>query len=103
MKLMTCPINGPRNVSEFSYGGELQPMPNDESCELKSWVEYVFFHENRAANVLEWWCHTPTSYWFLAERNTVTDTVLRTFQSSEIFQQRIEFTARENASKSHEE
>ncbi|MCR8722118.1 sarcosine oxidase subunit delta, partial [Pseudomonas syringae] len=22
MKIMTCPLNGPRNISEFTYGGE---------------------------------------------------------------------------------
>jgi len=99
MKLMTCPLNGPRNISEFSYGGELRPMPTGENCDLKSWVEYVFFDENRAGNVLEWWCHAPTSNWFLAERNTVTDTVVRTFASSELFQQRIEFTPHESGPK----
>jgi sarcosine oxidase delta subunit len=27
MKIMPCPLNGPRNISEFSYGGELRQMP----------------------------------------------------------------------------
>ena len=30
MKLLTCPINGPRPVSEFVYGGEVRPMPDPE-------------------------------------------------------------------------
>jgi sarcosine oxidase subunit delta len=54
----------------------------------------VFFDKNPAGLVLEWWCHRPTSYWFIAERNTITDEVLRTLPSSEIFSDRVEFSAR---------
>ena len=28
MKILTCPINGPRNISEFVWGGELKSMPD---------------------------------------------------------------------------
>ncbi|MQT72472.1 sarcosine oxidase subunit delta, partial [Pseudomonas sp. FSL R10-0071] len=24
MKIMMCPLNGPRNISEFTYGGEFK-------------------------------------------------------------------------------
>ncbi|MEM7358340.1 MAG: sarcosine oxidase subunit delta [Pseudomonadota bacterium] len=84
MKLLTCPLNGPRNISEFTYGGEYHPMPDDRSADSSAWAEYVFFHDNRAGVVLEWWCHTPSSYWFLAERDTVSDQVVRTFAFSEL-------------------
>ncbi|MFT6032305.1 MAG: sarcosine oxidase subunit delta [Arenicella sp.] len=84
MKLLNCPLNGPRNISEFNYGGEYHPMPDDQSASSREWVEYVFFHDNKAAIVTEWWCHSATSYWFLAQRNTITDEVLRTFAASEL-------------------
>lgn len=32
MKIMTCPINGPRPVSEFVYGGSLRDMPDPHTC-----------------------------------------------------------------------
>ena len=32
MKIMICPLNGPRNISEFTYGGELKPMPDPVNC-----------------------------------------------------------------------
>jgi sarcosine oxidase subunit delta len=32
----------------------------------------------------------PTSYWFIAERNTVTDEIIRTFPAGEIFDKRVE-------------
>ena len=85
MKLLHCPLNGPRNISEFTYGGEYHAMPDPDASDPKQWAEYVFFHDNTAGVVTEWWCHTATSYWFLAERNTVTDEVIRTFPPSEIF------------------
>ena len=93
MKILTCPLNGPRNISEFTYGGELHAMPNPVNSNPREWAEYVFFHDNQAGVVTEWWCHTATSYWFLAQRNTISDQVLRTFPTSEVFTQRVEFTA----------
>ena len=33
----------------------------------------------------------PTSFWFIAERNTVTDEVIRTYPASELFAERVEF------------
>ena len=83
MKLLTCPLNGPRNISEFTYGGEFHSQPDDVQASSDAWAEYVFFHENKAGVVLEWWCHSASSFWFLAERNTVTDEVLRTLTYAE--------------------
>ncbi len=83
MKLLDCPLNGPRNISEFTYGGEFHAMPDPAACDPRVWAEYVFFHKNTAGTIIEWWCHTPSSYWFLAERDTRTDDVLRTFAVDE--------------------
>lgn len=91
MKILHCPLNGPRNIAEFSYGGELHRMPDPSLCESRQWAEYVFFDDNDAGIVTEWWCHNPTSYWFLAERDTITDEVIRTFPASEVFSERVDF------------
>lgn len=85
MKILDCPLNGPRNISEFTYGGEVHEMPNPTSCSSNDWAGYVFFDENPAGVVIEWWCHTATSFWFIAERNTITDEIIRTFPASERF------------------
>ena len=45
--------------------------------------------------VREWWCHVPTSYWFIAERNTVTDEILRTYPASDIYSQRVDFAPKD--------
>jgi len=93
MKIMTCPLNGPRNISEFAWGGEVKAMPDPLSCSDDEWAEYVFLENNTAGVVREWWCHLPTSYWFIAERNTLTDEIIRTYPSTELFPERIDFVA----------
>jgi sarcosine oxidase subunit delta len=85
MKIMYCPLNGPRNLSEFVYGGEVTAMPDPASCPLDGWVEYLHFPVNEAGVVREWWCHGPTSYWFIAERDSVSDEILRTYPATELF------------------
>ncbi len=45
----------------------------------------------------EWWCHVPTSFWFIAERNTVTDEIIRTYPASEVFNKRVDFAAEAGA------
>ena len=91
MKLLACPLNGLRNISEFTYGGEYHPTPDQQTSSVREWAEYVFFHDNVAGIVTEWWCHTASSFWFLAERNTITDEVIRTFKAEEIFNNRLDF------------
>ncbi len=91
MKILTCPLNGPRNISEFTYGGEFHHMPDPKNSTARKWAEHVFFHANEAGIVTEWWFHNATSFWFLAERNTITDEVIRTFNASDIFSERQEF------------
>ncbi|PSB12618.1 sarcosine oxidase subunit delta [filamentous cyanobacterium CCP1] len=79
MKLMTCPINGARPISEFVYGGEVRPMPDPTTTDDRTWAEYVFYRSGIPAIKTEWWCHTPSNTWFLAERNTLTDEIIRTY------------------------
>lgn len=84
MKILHCPLNGPRNVSEFIYGGEYRAPADPASASNREWAEYVFFPKNRAGVVLEWWCHAASSYWFLAERDTRSDEILRVFRVEDI-------------------
>jgi sarcosine oxidase subunit delta len=93
MKIMNCPLNGPRNISEFVWGGEVKEMPAGAEVSPRDWADYVFIENNAAGVVREWWCHLPTSFWFIAERNTVTEEIIRTYPASEVFNRRVEFTA----------
>ncbi len=100
MKIMTCPLNGPRNISEFAWGGEVKIMPDPAAVSDQQWAEYLFLEDNKAGIVREWWCHLPTSFWFIAERNTLTDEILRTYPASEIFAARVDFAPTPPAAKS---
>ncbi len=97
MKIMPCPLNGPRNISEFSCFGEVTEMPEPATADDTTWAEHVWYANNMAGVVREWWCHVPTSYWFIAERNTVTDEILRTYPAGEVFKERVEFAPKDTS------
>ncbi len=99
MKVLTCPINGPRNISEFVWGGEVKPMPDETKLSDREWADYVFLENNTAGLVREWWCHVPTSFWFIAERNTITDVILKTYPASEVFKTRVDFAPKAEGAK----
>lgn len=84
MKLLRCPLNGLRNISEFRHGGEVMPHPDASECTDAQWADFVFMAENPAGMVREWWCHVASAYWFIAERNTVTDEIERTYPPEEL-------------------
>jgi sarcosine oxidase subunit delta len=84
MKILTCPINGPRPVQEFSYGGEYTKMPDPGEATDGEWADYVFNRNGAAATKIEWWCHTASGVWFLAERDTQRDEIVRTLLHEEM-------------------
>ena len=91
MKIMPCPLNGPRNIQEFVCAGPVEPHPDPNRCSDHEWTEFVWMEENLDGVVREWWCHVATSYWFIAERNTVTDEILATYPADRVFSERVEF------------
>jgi sarcosine oxidase, subunit delta len=78
MKIITCPINGARPVSEFVCGSEVRIMPT-QTTDDATWADYVFNRNGEAGIKKEWWCHTPSNTWFIAERNTQTDKIINTY------------------------
>jgi len=84
MKLMPCPWNGPRNISEFICRGEVTAVP-DADCSDGEWSEYVFMENNIAGEVCEWWIHTPSSFWFIVRRDTRSEEILETYTVDEFF------------------
>jgi sarcosine oxidase subunit delta len=79
MKIMHCPVNGPRAISEFVCGGELRPMPDPAAASDAQWADYVFNRNGAPGLKKEWWCHVPSGVWFIAERDTATDVIHRTY------------------------
>jgi sarcosine oxidase subunit delta len=84
MKLIPCPLNGLRPAEEFLYGGELRAMPDPATCSDTDWSHYVFDRSGIPGVKREWWCHTPSGYWFIVERDTLTDTVLASYETARL-------------------
>ncbi len=76
--LLPCPNCGPRDVNEFAYAGEVTKRPR-ESPSQRELASYVYFRRNAAGVQREWWYHRfGCELWFLAERDTRTNEVLKT-------------------------
>jgi sarcosine oxidase subunit delta len=86
VKQIVCPLNGPRDISEFVYGGEVRQPPDTATCSDEAWADYLFMRANRAGVVREWWLHEPSGFWFIAERDTVRDLVIRTYEADAVFE-----------------
>ncbi len=78
MKILVCPLNGPRPVSEFAYGGEVRRMPDPDACSDAEWSAYVFNRSGSPGVKFEWWCHIASGFWFIVERDTARDLVVAT-------------------------
>ena len=75
--LLTCPNCGTREVTDFGYGGEISARPSARPS-LRQLGEYNYFRRNVAGVQREWWFHrSGCRAWFIAERDTVTNEVLR--------------------------
>ena len=76
--LLPCPNCGPRDVEEFRCAGEVtvRPKGSPSPRELNT---YIYFRENVAGVSREWWYHRyGCELWFIAERDTRTNAVLKT-------------------------
>ncbi|MFQ5692641.1 MAG: sarcosine oxidase subunit delta [Nitrospinota bacterium] len=81
--LIPCPHCGPRGAYEFRFGGEVQRRPAPDAPD-EEWTRYTYLRVNRAGPQVEWWFHRDgCRAWFLAERDTVTNRVFRTFWAEE--------------------
>jgi len=82
MKIIHCPINGPRPLQEFYFGGQFRPLPelaDGEALSDSQWADYVFNRDGSPGIQKEWWYHSPSGTWFIAERDIVKDAFLRTY------------------------
>lgn len=84
MKLLRCPLNGLRPLQEFQFGGEFRLEPQKDEDDT-AWADYVFNRQGAPRVALEWWYHLASGTWFLAERNTMTDEIIRTGLFEEFF------------------
>lgn len=86
MLLIRCPWCGPREETEFSYGGEAHiPRPVDPQALLdQQWADYLFMRKNPRGLHFEQWCHSAgCRRWFNVARDTVNDHVLAVYRIGE--------------------
>ena len=79
MKLLLCPINGLRPLSEFLFGGEVRDMPTAGTVTDEEWADYVFNRQGEPGVRKEWWYHTASGTWCIAERDNLKDEFVRTY------------------------
>jgi sarcosine oxidase subunit delta len=79
MKIIHCPINGPRPAQEFHYGGQFRAMPDPDAVSDDQWADYIFNRDGEPGIKREWWYHLPSGTWFVAERDNCSDQFLRTY------------------------
>lgn len=76
--LVPCPNCGSRPSEEFRFGGELRTPP-DSAGSAEAWRTYVYERANVKGVQREWWYHRYGCHrWFVASRDTSTNTVLET-------------------------
>lgn len=75
MLLIDCPNCGPRDETEFHYGGQAHvPYPADPyALSDRQWAEYLFYRDNDRGLYAERWSHSAgCRKWFNAVRDTLT-------------------------------
>ena len=78
--LIDCPNCGLREALEFSFGGEatMRAGPSASDRELSA---ALYFRRNVDGWQTEWWVHQAgCRAWFLAERQTTTNEIRRTYR-----------------------
>lgn len=76
--VLSCPNCGPREVTDFGFGGEIVARPSRRP-DLRELGAYNYFRRNVAGVQREWWYHrSGCCAWFIAERDTRTNEVLMT-------------------------
>jgi sarcosine oxidase subunit delta len=77
--LVPCPNCGPREFTEFSYGGETNARP-EPNAPVEKLAKYLYVRRNASGPQQEWWYHRAgCRSWFLARRDTVANTFLDSY------------------------
>ena len=86
MLLIECPYCGPRDETEYHYGGEAHvPYPEDP-FELSDWewAEYLFYRNNPKGLPKERWVHTVgCRRWFNVVRDTASYEITAVYRMGE--------------------
>lgn len=82
MLLISCPWCGPRDETEYHYGGQAHVAYPEDASALsdEEWAAYLFYRDNPKGLFRERWVHSGgCRKWFNAVRDTVTYEVVETY------------------------
>ncbi len=86
MFLISCPWCGPRDETEFSYGGEahiVRPADPDALSDAE-WADYLFMRKNTCGAHREQWSHSAgCRRWFNVQRDTTTNEIIAVYRTGE--------------------
>ena len=86
MLLISCPWCGPREETEFHYGGQAHVAYPANPLELDdtTWAEYLFVRDNTKGPYAERWAHSAgCRRWFNVVRDTVSSEILAVYRTGE--------------------
>jgi len=86
MLRIPCPYCGPRDETEFHYGGQAHvPYPDDPAALGDAeWGAYLFVRDNPKGPFSERWVHSAgCRRWFNVRRDTATHRVLGSYRIGE--------------------
>lgn len=86
MLLIACPNCGPRDETEFHYGGQAHvAYPKDaDALTDKEWSEFLFYRDNTRGDFAERWVHsTGCRQWFNMLRDTVSYEIKAVYKMGE--------------------
>jgi len=76
MQLFPCPFCGPRDETEFHYGGDAGNVRPDGAGQPASrWADYLYMRNNPKGPTREIWVHMTCGEFFAMERDSVTHAV----------------------------
>jgi sarcosine oxidase subunit delta len=79
MQIFVCPFCGPRDETEFHYGGEAgNARPEGHATPAGRWAEYLHMRKNPKGRTDEIWVHLPCREFFMMTRDSLTHAVIET-------------------------
>ena len=86
MLLIACPWCGPRDETEFRYGGQsgIAYPADPESLSDAEWADFLFMRDNTKGDFHERWMHAAgCRRWFNVIRSTIDHRIIAVYRMGE--------------------
>jgi heterotetrameric sarcosine oxidase delta subunit len=79
-----CPYCGPRDETEFTYGGPSHVARPDLDSTDRAWTRYLYTRQSTKGPYRERWLHSfGCGRWFNVFRDTMTHEILKVYRMGE--------------------